>query len=130
MARHLVVLKSIKNVFIRLNHPNAVTQIKLHGNTLSDKTIISIFSFILIYIFLFMSGTMLITLAGTDPVTSASAVASSLGNIGPGLGTIGPMFTYSHMSDFNKILLCLLMIAGRLEINTLLIILSKSFWKI
>jgi len=129
LARHLVILKSIKNVFVRLSHPNVVTQIKLHGITLHDKTIISIFSFILIYIFLFISGTILITATGTDPVTSASAVAASLGNTGPGLGTIGPMFTYSHMTDFNKIFFCILMITGRLEVNTLFILLSRSFWK-
>lgn len=129
MARHLILIKSIRNVFIRLTHPSAVTQIKLHGNTLSEKSIISVFSFILIYIFLFISGTLLITLTGTDPLTSASAVAASLGNTGPGLGTIGPMFTYSHMTDFNKIFFCILMITGRLEVNTLFILLSRSFWK-
>ncbi len=129
MARHLVLLKSIRNIFIRLTHPNAVTQIKLHGNTLSEKSIISVFSFILIYIFLFVSGTMLVTFTGTDPVTSAGAVAASLGNTGPGLGTVGPVFTYSHMTDFNKIFFCILMITGRLEVNTLFILLSRSFWK-
>jgi trk system potassium uptake protein TrkH len=130
LARHLIVLKNIKTVFRKLIHPNAVSQIKLNGNPLSEKTNISILSFVILYLFIFIAGTIIITISGIDPLTSASAVASSLGNTGPGIGTIGPMFTYSHMTDFNKLVFCLLMIIGRLEVNTLFILFSRSFWKV
>jgi Trk-type K+ transport system membrane component len=69
-------------------------------------------------------------LTGTDPVSSASAVASTLGNVGPGLGTVGPMSNYAHMPTFSKVVFSLLMIIGRLEINTLFIIFGRSFWKL
>ncbi|HOF21612.1 MAG TPA: potassium transporter TrkG, partial [Bacteroidales bacterium] len=64
-----------------------------------------------------------------DTVTSAGAVASTLGNVGPGLGAVGPMFNYNHLPEADKLLFSLLMIIGRLEINTLFIIFTGSFRK-
>jgi len=84
----------------------------------------------MLYIFIFLSGTVIIVLTGVDPVTSASSVAATLGNVGPGLGLTGPMYNYAGMPEISKFVFSLLMIIGRLEINTLFIILSKSFWKI
>jgi len=130
MARHLIVIKNIRSVFKKLIHPSAITQIKLNGNLLSEKTNISIISFVILYIFIFIVGTILIVFNGSDPVSSASAVIASLGNTGPGLGSIGPMFNYSHMPYFSKIVFSLLMIIGRLEINTLFILFTRSFWKL
>jgi trk system potassium uptake protein TrkH len=130
MARHLIVVKNIRNVFTRLTHPSAITQIKLNGKPLNETTNISIISFVILYLFIFIIGTIVITLTGTDPVTSASAVIASLGNTGPGFGTIGPMFNYAHLPDFSKIIFCLLMIIGRLEITTLFLLISRSFWKL
>ncbi len=130
MARHLLVIKNIRLVFVKLIHPSAITQLKMNGKPVSDKTNISILSFVVLYIFIFITGTIIVVITGVDPVTSASAVASTLGNVGPGLGTIGPMFNYAHLPEIDKAIFSLLMIIGRLEINTLFIILSKSFWKI
>jgi len=130
MARHLIVIKNIRSVFKKLIHPSAITQIKLNGNLLSEKTNISIISFVILYIFIFIVGTILIVFNGSDPVSSASAVIASLGNTGPGLGSIGPMFNYSHMPYSSKIVFSLLMIIGRLEINTLFILFTRSFWKL
>ena len=86
--------------------------------------------FILLYLFIFVSGTIFIAATGSDPVTAASSVAASLGNIGPGLGTVGPMSNYAHMPEISKLILSLLMIIGRLEIITILAIFSRSFWKL
>ncbi len=130
MFRHLIVIKNIRSVFRKLIHPNSVTQIKLNGIPVSDRTNISIISFVVLYLFIFIIGTILIVLAGSDPVSSASAVIASLGNTGPGLGTIGPMFNYAHMPDFSKIVFSILMIIGRLEINTLFLLFTRSFWKL
>jgi trk system potassium uptake protein TrkH len=130
MARHLIILKNIKNVFNKLLHPNAFSQIKLNGNPIDDRTNLSIISFVILYIFTFIAGTVIIVFTGIDPITAASTVATSLGNTGPGLGTVGPMFTYSHMTDFCKITFSLLMIIGRLEVNTVFVIFGRSFWKI
>jgi trk system potassium uptake protein TrkH len=130
MARHLIIIKNIKGVFIRLGHPRAVTSIKLNGKTLDDKTNISIISFILLYIFLFVIGTIILIINGSDSVTSASATATCMAGIGPGLGTIGPMSNYADIPSISKIVLSLLMIIGRLEIVTVFALFGKSFWRL
>ncbi len=130
MARHLLVIKNIGSVFRKILHPNVVTQIKLNGKVVSWNANVSILSFVIIYLFIFLTGTILITIAGTDAVTSASAVASSLGNIGPGLGSIGPLNNYAHMPEVSKVILSLLMIIGRLEIITVFVIFTRAFWKL
>ncbi len=130
MARHLLVIKNISSVFKKIIHPNVISQIKLNGKVLAWNANVSILSFVIIYIFIFLVSSIILTIAGTDPVTSASAVASSLGNIGPGLGSIGPLNNYAHMPEFTKIFLSLLMIVGRLEIITVFVIFTRSFWKL
>jgi trk system potassium uptake protein TrkH len=129
MARHLIVLRNIKNVFIKITHSNAVYQIKLNRNVLSWNTNVSIISFVVLYLLISVIGTILLTILGTDPLTSASATAVSFGNIGPGLGSLGPMHNYSHLPGLSKIVLSLLMILGRLEIFTIFVIFTRSFWK-
>jgi len=130
MGRHLLVIKNISSVLRKILHPRLVSQIKLNGKVLSWSANVSIISFVIIYIFIFVAGTVLISICGTDPVTSASAVASSLGNIGPGLGSIGPLFNYAHMPEISKVILSLLMIIGRLEIITVFVIFTRAFWKL
>ena len=130
MGRHLTVIKNIRSVFVKLIHPNVITQIKINDKPLAEKTNISIISFIIFYIFIFLAGTIIVVSTGIDPVTGASSVASSLGNIGPGLGAIGPLSNYAHFSDFNKLFFSFLMIIGRLEIFTMFILFAKSFWRL
>ena len=130
MARHLIVLKNIKSVFVRLVHPKTIPVVRLNGKLLDEKSNISIISFIVLYIFLFIIGTIILTAVGSDPVTSASSVATCMAGIGPGLGTVGPMSNYSDMPEISKIVLSLLMIIGRLEIMTVFVLFGKSFWKL
>ncbi len=130
MVRHLVVLKNIRNVTQKLVHPNIIAQIKLNNKPLSESSNISTISFVVEYIFIFLVGTILVVITGIDPVTAASAVGTSLGNTGPGLGAVGPMFTYAGMPAVTKLIFSLLMIIGRLEIYTILIIFTRSFWKL
>jgi len=130
MARHLIVIKNINSVFIKLSHPNAMTNIRYNGKLIPEQTNISIVSFSVLYLFIFIIGTILVVVTGPDVVTAASSVAASLGNIGPGLGTIGPMSNYAHLPEVTKVFLSILMIIGRVEIITVLVIFTKSFWKI
>jgi trk system potassium uptake protein TrkH len=129
MARHLIVLKNIRMVFIRLIHPKTISVVKLNGKMLDEKTNISIISFIILYLFLFITGTVILTAGGSDPVTSASSVATCMAGIGPGLGTVGPMSNYSGIPEISKVVLSLLMIIGRLEIVTVFVLFGKSFWR-
>jgi trk system potassium uptake protein TrkH len=129
MARHLVVLKNIKNVFIKLNHPNAVSPVKLNGRVISENTNISIISFVALYLFIFVLGTIFVVATGVDNITAASSVATCMAGIGPGLGTVGPMSNFAHMPEASKVALSLLMILGRLEIITVFTLFTRTYWK-
>lgn len=130
MARHLVILKNIKRTLIKLNHPKAHATLKLNGKVINDNTNNSIVSFVLIYIFIFVVGTAILSLAGSDPVTSASSVATCMAGIGPGFGTVGPMSNFSAIPEISKVVLSILMIIGRLEIITVFTLFTRSFWTI
>lgn len=130
MARHLIALKNIKSIVVKLSHPNALTNIRFNGKVISEKTNISIISFIVLYLFIFLIGTILIVINGPDLISAASAVAASLGNVGPALGSLGPMSNYAHLSQASKLILSLLMIIGRVEIITFFVLFTRSFWKL
>lgn len=130
MARHLIVLKNIKSVFVKLNHPKSITFIKLNGKSVPENANTSILSFIVLYLFIFVLGTITIVVTGVDPVTSAGSVATCMAGIGPGLGSVGPMSNFAHLPEASKLVLSLLMIIGRLEIITVFTIFTKTFWKL
>jgi len=130
MARHLIVIKNIKNVFVKLNHPKSISFIKLNGKSVAENTNISILSFVVLYLFLFVLGTIIIVITGVDPVTASSSVATCMAGIGPGLGTVGPMSSFAHLPEVSKVVLSLLMIIGRLEIITVFTIFTRTFWKL
>jgi trk system potassium uptake protein TrkH len=130
MARHLIVLKSIKKVFTKLNHPSSVSFIKLNGQSVSEQINISVFSFITLYMFLFFIGTVVLVIMGADIITASSSVATCMAGIGPGLGSAGPMSNYAHLPEISKMTLGICMIIGRLEIMTVFTILTRTFWKL
>jgi len=130
MARHLIVLKNIKSVFVKLNHPKSITFIKLNGKSVPENANTSILSFIVLYLFIFVLGTITVVVTGVDPVTSAGSVATCMAGIGPGLGSVGPMSNFAHLPEASKLVLSLLMIIGRLEIITVFTIFTKTFWKL
>jgi trk system potassium uptake protein TrkH len=130
MARHLIVIKNIKNIFVKLNHPKSISFIKLNGKSVSENTNISILSFVVLYLFLFVLGTIVIVITGVDPVTASSSAATCMAGIGPGMGSVGPLSNFSGMPEISKVVLSLLMIIGRLEIITVFTIFTRTFWKI
>lgn len=128
VIRALVAFKLIKRgILVRL-HPNAIVKVKLKDKVLSIDTVQSIAGFIFLYMFILISATALIALGGHDLTTSFSAAASSIGNIGPGFNKVGPVMNYGFFQAPIKLLLSFVMIAGRLEIFTLLMLLSPRFW--
>lgn len=130
MARHLIVMKNIKNVFIRLNHPKSISFVRLNGKVITESTNISILSFVVLYLFLFIVGTIVVVLTGVDLLTASSSVATCMAGIGPGLGTVGPTSTFANLPEITKVILGLLMILGRLEIITVFTIFTRTFWKL
>lgn len=130
LARHLIFLKNVKRTLLRVSHPNAVVTVKLNGKSLDERTNISVISFIVLYFFIFITGTAVMAVSGSDLITSASSVATCLAGIGPGLGSVGPMSNFSALNDFSKMALSFIMILGRLEIIPVFILFSRSFWKL
>ena len=130
MARHLIVLKNIKNIFVKLNHPKSVSFVKLNGKSISENTNISILSFVVLYLFLFVLGTTVIVITGLDPVTASGSVATCMAGIGPGLGSVGPSGNFADIPESSKVVLSLLMIIGRLEIIAVFTIFTRTFWKL
>ena len=129
MVRHLIVLKNFARIFKQLIYPNAIISVRLNNNALSEETNTSILTFISIYFAVFLAGSLVLMLIGIDGKTASSAVASCMANIGPGIGTIGPVSNFAHLPGSGKIILSLLMLVGRLEIYTFLILFSRNFWK-
>ena len=120
----------IRNQLLKIIYPRAVINLKYNNDKVDDKLIASIISFIYLYILIFFVLASLLTLTGLDFITSISGAASSLSNVGPGLGSeIGPNSNYSGLPDQSKWLLTIGMILGRLEIFAILIIFLPSFWR-
>jgi trk system potassium uptake protein TrkH len=127
--RILVLLKLIKREISKIFHPRAVIHVKVNERVLSSDVLASIMSFFALYIFIFIIGTIIISLEGIGLVSSSSAVAASIGNIGPGFDFVGPTNTFSQFSQLSKLFLSFLMLFGRLELFTMLILFSPKFWK-
>lgn len=127
--RIVVLLKLIKREMSMIFHPRAVIPIKLNDKAVSSDIIARIMSFIALYFLIFVISTVIISLEGVDLVTASSAVATCLGNVGPGLALVGPTRTFFEFSGFSKLLLSFLMLLGRLEIFTLLMLFIPKFWK-
>ncbi len=128
MRLHLLFKFSITE-FTRLLHPNAVVPVRMRKVAIPRDVITNILGFFVLYIFLFALGVFIMTLLGLDILTALGAVAATLGNIGPGLANVGPMDNYAFVPAIGKWVLSLLMLLGRLEIFTVLVLFSPAFWK-
>lgn len=127
--RIVVLLKAIKREFYRILHPRAVIPIKIDGKVISNNTIAGISSFFALFIFIFIISTMIVSLDGVDFESAASAVAATLGNVGPAFGFAGPLRSYSGFSNLSKIVMSICMLLGRLEVFTLMILFNPEIWK-
>ena len=127
--RIMLLLKHSYKQLFSLIHPRAVTQVKLAGRPISDEVLHSIWGYFMLYLGLFILGSFLLAAMGVDVVTSFAAVAATIGNIGPGLGMVGPTDNYAHIPVLGKWLLILCMLLGRLEIYTVLILFVPEFWR-
>ena len=108
--------------------PRAVRPLRLDGRRVPDDVIRAVVSFLLLYLVLFAVSVGVVGLAGTDMPTAVTASIATLGNIGPGLGDVGPFGSYAHFPDVIKVYLSLNMWIGRLEIITVLIFLHPAAW--
>ena len=129
LMRIMCCFKYCYKELFNLVHPHAVAPVKIGGKTVSDAVIGSILGFLALYMGLFGICSILLAGLGVDFITAFSAVAASIGNIGPGLGLVGPIGNYADIPDLGKWLLIWCMLLGRLEIYTVIIFLVPEFWK-
>ncbi len=127
--RVILLFKIAKREITKLIHPNAVKTVKLNGKTVSEEMLWGAMVFFFVYIVFFAFSVVLVALDNKDFISSFSAVASTLGNIGPGLGVVGPAGNYADFSFVSKLIMTLCMVMGRLEIYPILLLLVPDFWK-
>lgn len=129
IIRHTLLFKNSFLEMKRQLHPAAVIPVRLNSKAVSRDITYNVLAFVMIYLLIFGIGLFLISFTGVGFSTAMGAVATCLGNIGPGLGTVGPVDNFAHLSPFGKILLSFLMLLGRLELFTVLILFNKNFWR-
>lgn len=126
--RVLILFRLVKrSINIRL-HPNAVINVSVENKKVRNDTVMNVTDFLFLYFAVLGVGTLLISIDNYDFTTTFTAAASCLGNIGPGLNLVGPVANYGMFSAWSKIVMTLLMIAGRLELYTFLAIFMPQFW--
>jgi trk system potassium uptake protein TrkH len=112
---------------IRLIHPKIIRPLKIKGRVYDETVLSGVRGFFALYVAVFSLAMLLLMLGGLDQVTAFSAVATSMNNFGPGLGEVAANF--QHITDWQKIILAGCMLLGRLELFTILILLTPGFWK-
>lgn len=128
-VRHLTFFKNSYLEFKRIVHPRAVVPLKINGDRVSGKIITHIMTFLLIYLMIFVIGSIIISILGYDLITSFGAVATCLGNVGPAIGMVGPMDNFAFFNPGSKLVLAFLMLLGRLELFTILVLFTPYFWR-
>ena len=129
IIRSILVVKYLFYEVRKLLHPKGVFNITIGENTIDDNVVRATLGFYLFYILIFVFTAIFLSFTGLDVETALTASASAIGNIGPGLGSIGPTDNWAHLTDLAKWLTSFCMLLGRLEIFTVVVLFSRSFWK-
>ena len=129
ILRHLILIKNGILEFKRSLHPNAIIPLR-HNNSVVEKPIvIHVLAFFILYLILFIIGAGVLSLLGLDFISAIGGAASSIGNVGPALGTLGPLSNFDSLPVLAKYWCSFLMLVGRLELFTVLILFTPFFWK-
>ncbi|MFN7724407.1 MAG: TrkH family potassium uptake protein [Rubrivivax sp.] len=129
MVRMLLLLKQARRELVRILHPSVVNPVVLGGRAVSDRTIHSVIAFMMIYGATLVGLTMVLLFSGLDVVTAFTAVIACVNNIGPGLGDVGPAVNYSGLTGFQTWVCTFAMLLGRLELLSLLLLFTPTFWR-
>ena len=129
ISRIIIMCKTAKQDLMRVLHPHAVTTVRFEGKPLDDKTVFGVRTYMNLYLIIFVLSTMVVAINQFDLVTTFTAVASCLNNIGPGLELVGPMVSFADFSPLIKLVLSFDMLVGRLEIFPMLLLFVPSTWR-
>ncbi len=129
VSRLIIMVKGIRKEIRTLLHPRSVYKVRMDGRAIEHEVVRSVNVYLAIYVLIFVGSLLIITLDEKDLVTNFTAVGVTLNNIGPGLGVVGPTGNFSSFSAVSKLVLCLDMLAGRLELFPILMLFVPSVWK-
>ena len=129
LSRVMMLLKASFSDMRRVIWPRRVSRLQMEGQRVEQTVIRAVFSYSTLYMLMLLLGTLLISFDGFDTATNFTAALTCLSNMGPGLGLIGPAGNFSIFSDFSKLLMSFLMLAGRLELYPILVLFFPSVWK-
>lgn len=129
IIRHLVFVKNSALEFKRIIHPRAIVPLRLNGQVVRGHILTHIIIFLLLYLLLFLLGSLILAWMGLDFLTAIGAAATCLGNVGPAIGEVGPTDNFAWLSPPIKLFLTFLMLLGRLELFTILVLFTPYFWK-
>jgi len=129
MIRALILYKQVYRELLRAMHPNVVWPVRIGGNPVPHNILFAVLAFSFMYMTSIATLTLLMSFTGLDIVTAFSAVVASINNTGPGLNQVGPATTYAVLTDFQTWVCTFAMLLGRLEIFTLLVVLTPAFWR-
>ena len=129
VVRHIILFKNSFLEMKRQLHPSAVIPVRLNRKAINQDITFNVLAFIMIYFLIFSIGSIIMAWVGLDFESALGSVATSLGNIGPGIGSVGPVDNFAHIPAVGKWVLALMMLLGRLELFTVLILFTPYFWK-
>jgi len=129
IMRIILLVKHCYLEIFRIIHPHATTMVKLGRTPVSQTIMRSIWGFFILYLVIFMIGAIALAALGLDIISALTAMATCLGNVGPGLGSVGPMDNYSVIPVTGQWILIVSMLLGRLEIYTIIVLLMPAFWR-
>jgi trk system potassium uptake protein len=129
MMRAILLYKQVYRELRKLIHPNAVIPLRLGADVVPNKVVYAVLAFLFIYVASIVSLSFVLSFTGLDVLTSFSAIVACINNTGPGLGQVGPASTYAVFNDFQVSVCTFAMLLGRLELFTLLVVLTPAFWR-
>ena len=129
ILRHMIVAKEARIAMRRLLHPHGVFVYKVDGKSVSADVLTSVSGFLILYLLVLLGGVLALTLIGLDPHSAMGAALSALGNVGPGFGVVGPSETFASLPAAAWWVLSALMLLGRLELYTVLVMFTLGYWR-
>jgi trk system potassium uptake protein TrkH len=129
MIRAMILYKQVYRELVRAMHPHAVWPVRIGGLPVPQDVLSAVMAFGFIYTASIVTLTLVLAFSGLDIVTAFSAVVATINNTGPGLNLVGPSTTFAVLSDFQTWVCTFAMLLGRLEIFTLLVVLTPAFWR-
>ncbi len=129
MMRAIILYKQVYREFLRALHPEAVVPLKIRQRLIDNRVVFAVLAFAFVYMVTIVTATLILSALGVDVITAFSAVVACINNTGPGLNAVGPAQNYGGLGEAETLLLSLVMIMGRLELFTFLVVLTPAFWR-